>query len=47
MERERDKSFRAFAFAQTIFQDGREMRAIEPVQEGYGKGSLAVVRAWK
>jgi SAM-dependent methyltransferase len=41
----RNTGFRDFGFSQTIFKPLREIKAIEPVKEGYGEGSFVVVRA--
>lgn len=39
--------FKDFHFAQTIFHDLPEIRAIEPVRDGYGEGSFVVISAQK
>jgi SAM-dependent methyltransferase len=39
--------FGELVFRQTIFQHPAEMKAIEPVKPGYGKGSFVVVRGEK
>lgn len=43
----RKVGFRDFAFTQTIFNSLNEISEIEPVKEGYGKGSFVVVRGMK
>jgi ubiquinone/menaquinone biosynthesis C-methylase UbiE len=42
-----DVGFKHFAFTQTIFQDSGETKHIQPVSEGFGEGSFAVVRGVK
>lgn len=39
--------FKNFNFTQTIFHNLSEIRAIEPVKEGYGEGSFVVISALK
>lgn len=39
--------FKNFNFTQTIFHNLAEIRDIEPIKEGYGEGSFAVIRAIK
>jgi len=39
--------FKNFNFSQTIFHNLTEIRAIEPIKEGYGEGSFVVIRAIK
>lgn len=39
--------FRDFSFSQTIFRPLKDIRGIEPIKSGYGKGSFIVVRATK
>jgi ubiquinone/menaquinone biosynthesis C-methylase UbiE len=39
--------FKDFNFTQTIFHNLKEIRDIEPIEEGYGEGSFVVVRAIK
>jgi SAM-dependent methyltransferase len=39
--------FRGFSFRQTIFKPLEEMEEVEPVKEGYGRGSFVVVRSEK
>jgi SAM-dependent methyltransferase len=39
--------FTRFTFAQTIFHHLTEIRAVEPVKEGYGEGSFVVIRGVK
>jgi len=39
--------FRDLTFMQTIYRDLRGLKEIEPVNEGYGKGSFVVVRGVK
>jgi SAM-dependent methyltransferase len=39
--------FGGFEYRQTLFQPLDEMAEVEPVKEGYGKGSFVVVRAVK
>ena len=39
--------FRHFNFVQTIFHSLSEIRGIEPVADGYGRGSFVVIRAQK
>ena len=40
-------SFKTFNFTQTIFHDLAEIRDIESIKQGYGKGSFVVVKAIK
>jgi len=39
--------FKNFKFTQTIFHNLSEIRNIEPIKKGYGKGSFVVVRVRK
>jgi ubiquinone/menaquinone biosynthesis C-methylase UbiE len=39
--------FEDFTFVQTIFHNLTEIKEIEPIKEGYGKGSFVVIRAMK
>ena len=39
--------FRDLTYMQTIYQDLRKLKDIEPVNEGYGEGSFVVVRGVK
>ena len=39
--------FKNFDFTQTIFHSLAQIRAIEPIKEGYGEGSFVVIRAIK
>ena len=39
--------FKNFNFTQTIFDNLSKIRAIEPIKEGYGKGSFVVISALK
>ena len=39
--------FKNFSFTQTIFHNLSEIRNIEPIKKGYGKGSFVVVKAMK
>ena len=39
--------FKNFSFVQTIFHNLSEIRSIEPIKKGYGKGSFVVVKAMK
>ncbi len=39
--------FKNFEFLQTVFHNLKEVREIEPIEEGYGKGSFVVVDAVK
>jgi len=39
--------FSDFSFVQTIFHSLRDIREIEPVNQGYGNGSFVVIRATK
>jgi ubiquinone/menaquinone biosynthesis C-methylase UbiE len=39
--------FEDFTFTQTIFHKLAELKDIEPIREGYGKGSFVVIRAMK
>lgn len=43
----RDSGFDEFRFTQTIFRDLKDIKYLEPVMSGYGKGSFVVVRAIK
>jgi len=43
----RKGGFHDFVYTQTIFHPLREIRAIEPVRRGYGKGAFIVVKAIK
>jgi ubiquinone/menaquinone biosynthesis C-methylase UbiE len=43
----RRAGFKNFSFTQTIFHDLTEIKNIEPIKEGYGKGSFVVIRAIK
>jgi len=40
-------NFKNFCFKQTIFRPLDEINEIEPVKDGYGKGSFVVIRAQK
>jgi len=39
--------FKNFDFLQTVFHNLKEVRTIEPIEEGYGRGSFVVVDAVK
>ncbi len=39
--------FNNFDFSQTVFHNLKEVQEIEPIEEGYGKGSFVVVNALK
>ncbi len=39
--------FKTFSFVQTIFHKLDEIKACEPIEEGYGKGSFVVIKAVK
>jgi ubiquinone/menaquinone biosynthesis C-methylase UbiE len=39
--------FKNFNFTQTIFHNLAEIKDVEPIKDGYGKGSFVVVRAIK
>jgi len=39
--------FIAFTFGQTIYHRLNDLKAAEPVKEGYGEGSFVVVRGMK
>jgi ubiquinone/menaquinone biosynthesis C-methylase UbiE len=39
--------FHSFSFTQTIFHLLPEITSVEPVKDGYGKGSFVVIRAQK
>ena len=39
--------FLALTFSQTIYHRLDEIKAVEPVKEGYGEGSFVVVRGMK
>jgi ubiquinone/menaquinone biosynthesis C-methylase UbiE len=39
--------FKKFEFAQTIFKDLEEIKEVEPVKTGFGKGSFVVIKAVK
>jgi len=39
--------FKNFTFTQTIFHNLKDIKYIEPVKEGYGEGSIVVVKALK
>ncbi len=43
----RETGFEDFSFVQTIFHKLADIKDIEPVKEGYGKGSFVVIRAIK
>ncbi|MBW1982316.1 MAG: class I SAM-dependent methyltransferase [Deltaproteobacteria bacterium] len=43
----KNAGFHNFAFTQTIFRDLDKIKRIEPVEEGYGKGSFVVVKGMK
>ncbi|WP_309493383.1 methyltransferase domain-containing protein [Candidatus Hecatella orcuttiae] len=47
VSRLRKSGFENFHFTQTIFHNLPEITAVEPVEEGHGKGSFVVVRARK
>jgi hypothetical protein len=40
----RDAGFRRLASVQTVFRPLEEIRAPEPIEDGYGKGSFLVIR---
>lgn len=40
-------SFKNYTFAQTIFHNLKEIKTVEPVEEGHGRGSFVVVKAVK
>jgi ubiquinone/menaquinone biosynthesis C-methylase UbiE len=46
-ERLREKSFDDFFYVQTLFQSPDKVTQLEPVKNGYGKGSFVVVRGVK
>ncbi len=39
--------FENYTFTQTIFKKLKEIKAVEPVKEGYGEGSFVVIKAIK
>lgn len=39
--------FRNFSFVQTVFQNLKDIKEIEPITQGYGKGSFVVIKAMK
>lgn len=39
--------FKNFSFTQTIFSSLAEIRNVEPIKDGYGKGSFVVIKARK
>jgi len=43
----KDAGFKKFEYCQTLFKKLEDIDRIEPVQEGYGKGSFVVIRAVK
>ncbi|MBI5588714.1 MAG: class I SAM-dependent methyltransferase [Deltaproteobacteria bacterium] len=42
-----EAGFRELTFTQTLFKDLKEIKAAEPVKDGYGEGSFVAVRAKK
>lgn len=43
----KDSGFDEFFFTQSIFRDPKDIKDLEPVMSGYGKGSFVVVRTVK
>ena len=43
----KESGFKDFKFVQTLFKDLDDINEVEPVEEGYGKGSFVVVSATK
>ncbi|HOY10186.1 MAG TPA: class I SAM-dependent methyltransferase [Candidatus Omnitrophota bacterium] len=43
----KNAGFKKFEFNQTIFKDLRKIKDIEPIKNGYGKGSFVVISALK
>jgi len=39
--------FKKFKFCQTVFNDLKKIKSVEPVKEGYGSGSFIVINAYK
>ena len=43
----KNAGFQMFRFSQTVFNQLKDIKAIEPDRKGYGEGSFVVIRAIK